>query len=63
MRACGEGGHHVVVFQLLLSLTGHDGDIYDRALLAAEAAPYTDYEALYSQLFLTYIQTPLTAHL
>jgi hypothetical protein len=45
----------------LLSLTAHDGDIYDRALLASEAAPYTGYEALYSKLFLTYIQTPLTA--
>jgi hypothetical protein len=45
----------------LLSLASHDGDIYDRALLASEAAPYTGYEALYSKLFLTYIQTPLTA--
>lgn len=45
----------------LLSLTGADGDIYDRAALDEEAAPYTTYEALYSQLFLTYIQTPLTA--
>jgi hypothetical protein len=45
----------------LLSLTGRDGDIYDRALLAAEAAPYTGYSALYTKLFLTYIQTPLTA--
>jgi hypothetical protein len=45
----------------LLSLAGHDRNIYDRALLDAEAAPYTAYEALYSKLFLTYIQTPLTA--
>jgi alpha-1,2-mannosyltransferase len=45
----------------LLSLTGGDGSIYDRALLAAEAAPYTGYEALYTKLFLTYIQSPLTA--
>ena len=45
----------------LLSLTGHDGNIYDRQLLAETAAPYTGYAALYTKLFLTYIQTPLTA--
>jgi hypothetical protein len=45
----------------LLHLWGHDGNIYDRARLAAEAAPYTSYTALYTKLFLTYIQTPLTA--
>jgi hypothetical protein len=45
----------------LLSLTGHDGDIYNRALLAETAAPYTAYETLYTKLYLTYIQTPLTA--
>lgn len=45
----------------LLSLAGSDGNIYDRALLAAEAAAYTTYPVLYTKLFLTYIQTPLTA--
>ena len=45
----------------LLSLTGHDADIYDRAVLAEEASSYNVYEALYTKLFLTYIQTPLTA--
>lgn len=45
----------------LLSLTGHDGDIYNRDLLAERAEPYTPYETLYTKLYLTYIQTPLTA--
>ena len=45
----------------LLSLGGGDGNIYDRAALAEEAAGYTTYSALYTKLFLTYIQTPLTA--
>jgi hypothetical protein len=45
----------------LLSFLGPDANIYDRAVLAAEAAPYTTYAGLYTKLFLTYIQTPLTA--
>jgi hypothetical protein len=44
----------------LLAEQGTSANIYDRAALAAEAAPYTDYP-LYTKLFLTYIQTPLTA--
>lgn len=46
----------------LLAASGPSADIYDRAALAAEAAAYTDYP-LYTKLFLTYIQTPLTAAL
>jgi hypothetical protein len=45
----------------LLSVTRADAPLYDRATLAAEAAPYTTYTALYTKLYLTYIQTPLTA--
>ena len=45
----------------LLVALGRDANIYDRVALAAEAAPYTGYTALYTKLFLTYIQTPLTA--
>lgn len=45
----------------LLSVTDADRPLYDRTALAAEAAPYTSYTALYSKLYLTYIQTPLTA--
>lgn len=45
----------------LLSVTGDDGPIYDRQSLAQEAAPYQQYGALYTKLFLTYIQTPMTA--
>lgn len=45
----------------LLLAGGWDAAIYDRAALAAEAATYTGYTPLYTQLFLTYIQTPLTA--
>jgi alpha-1,2-mannosyltransferase len=44
----------------LLVAGGWSADIYDRAALTAEAAPYTFYP-LYTKLFLTYIQTPLTA--
>ncbi len=45
----------------LLSLRGPDRPLYDRATLKAEAAPYTAFERLYTGLFLTYIQTPITA--
>jgi Glycosyltransferase family 87 len=45
----------------LLRAEGHAADLYDRAALAEEAAPYTYYPVLYTKLFLTYIQTPLTA--
>lgn len=45
----------------LLRAEGHDANIYDRAALTEEAAPYTYYPDLYTKLFLTYIQTPLTA--
>lgn len=44
----------------LLAESGPSVPLYDRATLAAEADPYTDYP-LYTKLFLTYIQTPLTA--
>jgi hypothetical protein len=44
----------------LLAESGPGVPLYDRATLAAEADPYTDYP-LYTKLFLTYIQTPLTA--
>jgi hypothetical protein len=45
----------------LLSLRGADRPLYDRATLKAEAAPYTAFDRLYTALFLTYIQTPITA--
>jgi alpha-1,2-mannosyltransferase len=45
----------------LLSLTGADAPIYDRAALSAEAESFNAYSALYTKLYLTYIQTPLTA--
>lgn len=45
----------------LLSLHGPDRPLYDRPTLKAEAAPYTAFERLYTGLFLTYIQTPVTA--
>jgi alpha-1,2-mannosyltransferase len=45
----------------LLSVRGSDGPLYNRIALATEAAPYTAYPVLYTKLYLTYIQTPLTA--
>lgn len=45
----------------LISVFSPDRPLYDRATLAAEAAPYNIYPALYTKLFLTYIQTPITA--
>lgn len=45
----------------LLEPFGADRPLYDRATLKAEAAPYTDFERLYTGMFLTYIQTPITA--
>lgn len=45
----------------LLVQSGYGAPLYDRATLAAEAAQYSEYSALYTKLFLTYIQTPLTA--
>ena len=45
----------------LLSVRGADRPLYDRLTLAIEAQPYTAYTALYTKLFLTYIQTPITA--
>ena len=45
----------------LLEPFGPDRPLYDRATLAAEAATYTNWPALYGKLFLTYIQTPITA--
>jgi len=45
----------------LLSLRGPDRPLYDRAALKTEAVPYTGFDRLYTALFLTYIQTPITA--
>jgi hypothetical protein len=45
----------------LLSLRAPDRPLYDRATLKAEATPYTAFDRLYTALFLTYIQTPITA--
>ncbi|MBI2762013.1 MAG: DUF2029 domain-containing protein [Chloroflexi bacterium] len=45
----------------LIDPLGADRPLYDRPTLAAEAAPYNIYPALYTKLFLTYIQTPITA--
>jgi hypothetical protein len=45
----------------LLSLTGTDLPLYDRATLAAEAARHGGWSGLYRGLYLTYIQTPVTA--
>jgi|GEM_PF-2704406 len=44
----------------LLRDEGHAAPLYDREALAAESASYSP-EGLYTRLFLTYIQTPLTA--
>jgi alpha-1,2-mannosyltransferase len=45
----------------LLSVVGDDGPLYHRPSLAKEAAPYQQHGGLYTKLFLTYIQTPMTA--
>ena len=45
----------------LISPFGPDRPLYDRMTLAAEAAPYNIWNALYTKLYLTYIQTPMTA--
>lgn len=45
----------------LLRQEGRQAPLYNRDRLAAEAAPYTFYPPMYRKLFLTYIQTPLTA--
>lgn len=45
----------------LISLFGADRPLYDRLTLALEARPYNIYPALYTKLYLTYIQTPITA--
>lgn len=45
----------------LLSLFHADRPLYDRLTLTIEASPYNVYPALYTQLYLTYIQTPATA--
>ncbi len=45
----------------LLSVRGADRPLYDRATLKAEAAPYTGFDRLYAALYLTYIQTPISA--
>ncbi|MGD9894800.1 MAG: glycosyltransferase family 87 protein [Dehalococcoidia bacterium] len=44
----------------LIAESGPTVLLYDRTTLAVEAGPYTEYP-LYTKLFLTYIQTPLTA--
>ena len=45
----------------LISILGPDRPLYDRLTLALEAQPYNSYTALYTKLYLTYIQTPITA--
>ncbi len=45
----------------LIEPFGEDRPLYDRLTLALEAAPYNIYPALYTKLYLTYIQTPITA--
>lgn len=45
----------------LLSVIGPDGPLYHRPSLRKEAAPYTGYGGMYTKLYLTYIQTPMTA--
>ncbi len=45
----------------LISLFGADRPLYDRLTLALESQPYNIYPALYTKLYLTYIQTPITA--
>lgn len=45
----------------LIHITGEDRALYDRAVLRAEADPYTPFWWLYQKQFLTYIQTPITA--
>ncbi len=69
VRGAWQGPLHTYAFDFsinytgarLLSLRGPDRPLYDRATLKAEAAPYTGFERLYTALFLTYIQTPITA--
>src|SRR5436190_12071577 len=45
----------------LIEPFGPDRPLYDRFTLAIEAKPYNIFPALYSKLYLTYIQTPITA--